>query len=159
MPNEEAPDRLFVDLDTQNGPRTAYLHCGSWGDRVEYIRADAQPLAVMAMREAAAKLCDERGAHEQRCFGLGREAQNYFRARDAIRAIPLPFTPAQLLAAALAVPEVARVIAAYDRVTRAKTAYAQRRGDDETLVLSLACVAADDELAAALAALKGADHE
>lgn len=41
-----------------------------------------------AMRERAAKLCDERGADEQEGYGLTRAAQNYFRARDAIRALP-----------------------------------------------------------------------
>jgi hypothetical protein len=42
--------------------------------------------AVQAEREACAKVCDEKGVMEQANFGLGRETQNYFRARDAIRA-------------------------------------------------------------------------
>jgi hypothetical protein len=37
--------------------------------------------------EEAAKVCDERGAAEQVNYGLNRGTQNYFRARDAIRAL------------------------------------------------------------------------
>jgi len=112
----------------------------SWNRRANM----SSPLAGVAMREAAAKVCDERGAHEQRCFGLGREAQNYFRARDAIRALPLP-DDAALLRAALAVPEVKRLVFALTRI-------AEFDGDDADL----------DEWGAAqickeaLAALKGA---
>ena len=40
-----------------------------------------------AMKEQAAKVCDERGADERSEYGLNRAAQNYFRARNAIRAI------------------------------------------------------------------------
>ncbi|WP_371432405.1 hypothetical protein [Novosphingobium sp.] len=43
--------------------------------------------AARAMREAAAKFCDEEGAIEQAGYGLNRAAQNYFRARNGIRAI------------------------------------------------------------------------
>jgi hypothetical protein len=41
------------------------------------------------MREMAAKCCDQRGADEQEGYGLSRGTQNYFRARDAIRSLPL----------------------------------------------------------------------
>lgn len=47
----------------------------------------AQEAAIKAAIEAAAKVCDERGAAEQADFGLGRGAQNYFRARNAIRGL------------------------------------------------------------------------
>lgn len=51
-------------------------------------RAGAQGL------EIAANICNQRGIEEQKNFGLGREAQNYFRARDAIRAtIPVVLGP------------------------------------------------------------------
>lgn len=43
--------------------------------------------AAVAMREAAAKYCDEEGAYEQEGYGLNRAAQNYFRARNGIRAL------------------------------------------------------------------------
>ena len=55
----------------------------------KYVRLTSAQMvqeAVQAEREACAKLCDEKGAREQVNFGLGRETQNYFRARDAIRA-------------------------------------------------------------------------
>ncbi|EHL99581.1 hypothetical protein HMPREF9946_03092 [Acetobacteraceae bacterium AT-5844] len=42
--------------------------------------------AVRAEREACAVQCNDMGAEEQHNFGLGRAAQNYYRARDAIRA-------------------------------------------------------------------------
>ena len=42
----DAPERLFVDLDMTDGPRAAYTHCGSWGNRVEYIRADIAAIPV-----------------------------------------------------------------------------------------------------------------
>lgn len=41
------------------------------------------------MRERAAQLCDQRGAEEQEGFGLVRGTQNYFRARNAIRALEI----------------------------------------------------------------------
>jgi hypothetical protein len=47
--------------------------------------ADAETI-VRAENEACAKVCDDRGSYEQANFGLVHSAQNYFRARDAIRA-------------------------------------------------------------------------
>jgi len=46
-------------------------------------------------REAAAKVCDEKGAAEQVNYKLNRGTQNYFRARDAIRALTPPERPDQ----------------------------------------------------------------
>lgn len=37
--------------------------------------------------ERCAAVCNERGVKEQEAFGLTRATQNYFRARDAIRAL------------------------------------------------------------------------
>jgi hypothetical protein len=51
--------------------------------------------AVAAAYEAAARVCNDRGVAEQVNYGLGRETQNYYRARDAIRAL----TPSDALAA------------------------------------------------------------
>jgi hypothetical protein len=48
-------------------------------DAVAKIRADA-------LREAADAI-NERGAHEEANFGLGRETQNFYRARDLVRAL------------------------------------------------------------------------
>ena len=39
------------------------------------------------MQEAAAKFCDAEGAYEQEGYGLNRAAQNYYRARNGIRAL------------------------------------------------------------------------
>jgi chromosome segregation ATPase len=54
-------------------------------------RAEAAEAALATARrdalEEAAKVCDERGAAEQVNYGLNRGTQNYFRARDAIRAL------------------------------------------------------------------------
>ena len=50
-------------------------------------RQSAEIAAIEEAKEACAKLCDERGAEEQEGFGLVRSAQNYFRARNAIRAL------------------------------------------------------------------------
>lgn len=89
-----APERILVA--TYSGK----THSGYWGvDDVSfgpktYILATPESLAaspevqalVMAERERCAKLCDELGARECANFGLTRAAQNYFRARDAIRA-------------------------------------------------------------------------
>jgi len=41
------------------------------------------------MRERAAKVCDERGKEEQEGYGLNRAAQNYYRARNAVRDLPI----------------------------------------------------------------------
>jgi hypothetical protein len=53
----------------------------------EYIRADLVEAAVKRALEAAAVKCDSRGRDEKLNFGLGRATQNYYRARDAIRAM------------------------------------------------------------------------
>ena len=83
-----APERIWVDDD------------GYWFDidpsetRPEYIRKDASDAAIAAARAEgvregmlkAATICNERGAREEENFGLVRGTQNYYRARDAIRA-------------------------------------------------------------------------
>lgn len=63
-----------------------------YADRVSAPNAIAAMLAfadaeAAAMRERAAEVCDDRGVEEHKGFGLTRAAQNYFRARDAIRAL------------------------------------------------------------------------
>lgn len=59
-------------------------------------KAEAERDALIgAAFEAAAKACNDRGIAEQVNYGLGRETQNYYRARDAIRAL----TPADATAA------------------------------------------------------------
>lgn len=45
------------------------------------------------MQARAAKVCDERGAEEQEAWGLNRAAQNYYRARNAVRDLPILATP------------------------------------------------------------------
>ena len=55
------------------------------------ILAQHREQAAREALERAAKLCDEMGAYEQEGYGLDRAAQNYFRARNAIRALaPTP---------------------------------------------------------------------
>ena len=77
-------------------------------------RADlSSPLGAVAMWEAMVKALDERGQREQVDFGLGRETQNFYRAREIVKALPLP-THAALLAAAMRLPEVAAMQAALD---------------------------------------------
>lgn len=66
------------------------------------------PLGAVAMRDAMVKALDERGQREQVDFGLGRETQNFYRAREIVKALPLP-THAALLAHAMRLPEVAAV--------------------------------------------------
>lgn len=46
--------------------------------------------------EAAAKAINDRGAEEQRNFGLGRETQNFYRARDIVRALHTDATRAAM---------------------------------------------------------------
>ncbi len=43
-----------------------------------------------AAYERAAKLLDQRGQEEQINYGLGRETQNFYRARDMVRALATP---------------------------------------------------------------------
>lgn len=54
---------------------------------VAALHTEAFDAGAVAMREAAAQFCDAEGAYEQEGFGLNRAAQNYFRARNGIRAI------------------------------------------------------------------------
>ena len=68
-------------------PVEAEGECG--GIAVEYIRADlVDPAAIReaALREAADAI-NERGKMEQADFGLNRATQNFFRARDLVRAL------------------------------------------------------------------------
>ena len=79
-------------------------------------RADlSSPLGAVAMWEAMVKALDERGQREQVDFGLGRETQNFYRAREIVKALPLP-THAALLAAAMRLPEVAAMRKALERI-------------------------------------------
>ena len=51
----DAPAEVWVETPA-NGPRNAYLHCGSWpGDRTKYIRADLSQAAVEALEAKLAK--------------------------------------------------------------------------------------------------------
>lgn len=89
-----APDRIWADYQETFGA----IETGTWADcirfskqQIEYTRTDLiQPqieAAVKAAMEAAAKRIEEMGAREQADFGLCRSAQNYYRARDEIRAL------------------------------------------------------------------------
>ena len=106
----DAPERLFVDLDMTDGPRAAYAHCGSWGNRVEYIRADlSAPLAAVAMRERCASVVE-------RAAGDGLQLDTTMRRGEWVkfdfaplaaylRALPIP-SHADQLAHAMRLPEV-----------------------------------------------------
>lgn len=56
-------------------------------DAVEYVPADLAQAAVDAALEGAAVALNDRGAREEDNFGLNRASQNYFRARDMVRAL------------------------------------------------------------------------
>ena len=58
-------------------------------DRIEALElALTQSRAeTAAAYELAAKLLDQRGQEEQINYGLGRETQNFYRARDMVRAL------------------------------------------------------------------------
>jgi hypothetical protein len=63
-----------------------YKDCSALLTRTEAAEAALATARADALREAAAAL-DARGAREQVDFGLGRETQNFFRARDIVRAL------------------------------------------------------------------------
>ena len=50
---------------------------------------DAYRRCQEEMRKRAAEVCDERGKEEQDGYGLNRAAQNYYRARNAVRDLPI----------------------------------------------------------------------
>ena len=74
------------------------------------LEPDPTPaLGWKAMQTVAAEACNKRGAQEQREYGLDRSAQNCFRCRDDVRAIPGP-TDAQLLAEAVKLADVRAMV-------------------------------------------------
>jgi hypothetical protein len=146
----DAPERIWID----NEPYEGRWHEGSAPKHErythvfgEYVRADlASPLAAIAMREAAAgwhdaqitKLQQQIAWNDERSARLGVSAWNgntvcndaiavHREAAKAIRAIPLP-DDAQILAAALAVPEVARLVEAASRASELIKRYVGENG-------------------------------
>lgn len=81
-----------MDCPTPPQERIATL----WNRRAERdrLRADAQAAVALVVEQAAEEL-DERGRREQANFGLVRCTQNFYRARDIVRAL----APADGLAA------------------------------------------------------------
>lgn len=55
-------------------------------DELATLRTRLQAIEAETIERCAA-VCNERGVKEQEAFGLTRATQNYFRARDAIRAL------------------------------------------------------------------------
>ncbi|WP_421988516.1 hypothetical protein [Roseococcus sp.] len=83
------------------------------------LLADVALAGEVGMRagiEAGAKVCNARGIDEQEAFGLGRGAQNYYRARDAIRALTPP--PSDALAAMLKAAEERGAAREREAITR-----------------------------------------
>jgi hypothetical protein len=87
----DLPDEIMVWRSMEK-----LTHIGTWAterypdEAVAYIpRADAEA-AMAAVVERAAKDLDERGQHEQINFGLDRATQNFYRARDIVRAFAPP---------------------------------------------------------------------
>lgn len=83
---EKAYNSLRDKLDnagfTVSGPPTTPKPPAG-GDAGAVERAYRQ--GQIDMRDRAAAVCDKRGAEEQESYGLNRAAQNYFRARNAVR--------------------------------------------------------------------------
>lgn len=69
--------------------------------RAQLAETDA---LIAAAYEAAADAINKRGAEEQCNFGLGRETQNFYRARDLVRALT-PSTARDAYSAAIAAAE------------------------------------------------------
>ena len=82
---------------TQADREAAAPFQGSWPEKNANTDALPQSFArhahaariecARAVIEAAAKCCDDAGAYEQEGYGLTRATQNYFRARNYIRAL------------------------------------------------------------------------
>lgn len=85
--NEHAEAILRALLDDAQLPPMKERIRANYLAAVAALHTEAFDAGALAMREAAAKFCDDKGAYEQEGYGLDRAAQNYFRARNGIRAI------------------------------------------------------------------------
>lgn len=93
---QAARDALKSSLENLWNAAPSYEDLGDWlnqnSEQIMAILSDnaiteAEERGARLMQEAAAKLCDAEGAYEQEGYGLNRGTQNYFRARNAIRAL------------------------------------------------------------------------
>lgn len=75
-------DFYLVDRKAFPGKGTEYVRA----DRIKALEALLSEAVKAGMLEGA-KTCNDRGGAEQVNYGLNRGTQNYFRARDAIRAL------------------------------------------------------------------------
>lgn len=95
----DAPERIYLDAAwastfvSEDGYRGNKVHAyvlrtalDAATARAEAAEAEARTARADALREAA-DLINARGVREQENCGLGAETQNFYRARDIVRAL------------------------------------------------------------------------